>query len=178
MKLLTAAFALTLTTSVFADSFTCTATIGLEDKAKHNITVTETTIEIEGFESKPIIETVRANIDGKALKKCVGKNPKTQFKCLNKLVPKAKEGDSIMSLHSALLQIADIEPDNKEAIGTVSTFDVANKSDINTSEVASGVVYVFKRGTYFSNSGVYEYFDASGASLGKFYIDSIPKNCR
>lgn len=178
MKFLTFAFALTLTSSVLADTFTCSATIGLEDKAKRNITVTETAIEVDGLDSLPLIETVRANIDGKSLKKCAGKSPAAQYKCLNKLVPKAKEGDSTLSLHSALLQIADIEPDNKEAIGTVSTFDVANKSDINTSEVASGVVYVFKRGTYFSNSGVYEYFDAAGVSLGKFYIDAIPKNCR
>jgi hypothetical protein len=178
MKNLALALTLVFSGSVFADSFSCTSTIGLEDKAKKIVTVTETAIEIEGQESKPIIETVKAAIDGKSLKKCAGKSPAAQYKCLNKIVPKAKEGDSTVSLHTALLQIADIEPDNKEAVGTVSTFDVANKSDINTSAVASGIVYVFKIGSYFSNSGVYEYFNAAGDSLGKFYIDAIPKNCR
>jgi hypothetical protein len=178
MKALLLTVTLMFTTSVFADSFSCYSTLDLENKEKKLVSVNDKTIDIEGLPSIPVIEVVNAKIDGKSLKKCANKSPDSQYKCLNKLVPKAKEGNSTLSMHNVLIQITELEPDPKGSVGMVSGFDIATKLDIKVSDVASGTAYITKIGSYYSNSGVYEFFDAEGKSLGRFYNDAFARNCR
>lgn len=177
MRTLICTLALTLSTAVFADSFSCYSTIDMEN-SKRLITVSETSVEIEGMESKPILETRRAKLFGGSLKKCANKSPASQYKCLNKLVPRAKEGDSVMSMYNVLLQMVELEPDPHGVVGTVSSLDVATRNDLDVRRVAEGVVYVTKFGSYYANSGVYEFFDVNGVSLGRFFMEGFVRNCR
>lgn len=177
MKTFAALLVLTLSASSFANSFSCVTTTDMTN-TKRLINVSEKSIDIEGLESLPVLEVLRADIDGPALKKCAKKAAQAQYKCLNKLVPKAKDGDSKMSMHNLLVQVADLEPDPKGSVGMVSSMDIATKADINLSEIASGVVYVTKFGTYYPNNGVYEFFNARGESLGRFFLDAFARNCR
>jgi hypothetical protein len=147
-------------------------------KSKKLITVTKDSIEIEGLESMPIIEIVRANLKGQAVKKCAKKSAAALFKCMDKILPKAKEGDTKRAMNFQLLEIAELEPDNKEAVGTMSALDITSRADINVSEVVSGVAYVTKIETYIPNRGVYEFFNAAGKSLGLVYQNGLPRNCR
>jgi hypothetical protein len=173
--ILTAAFL--ISSSIFAQTLSCLTTTDMTT-TKRLISFDEKMIDIEGSERKPILQVVKAAIDGKALKKCLNKSPEAQYKCLSKLVPDAKDGDSRMSMHNVLLQISELEPDPKGSVGMVSGLDVATKLDIQISDVASGIVYVLKFGTYYPNSGLYEFFDREGKSLGKFYLEAFARNCR
>jgi hypothetical protein len=177
MKHLILFTALLISSSVFAQTLTCQTTTDMTN-TKRLISLSDKILDIEGSESKSILQIVKANIDGKALKRCANKSPSAQYKCLNKLVPDARDGDSRMSMHNLLLQVAELEPDPKGSVGMVSSLDVATKLDINLNDIASGVVYVVKFGTYYPNSGLYEFFDHDGKSLGKFYLEAFARNCR
>jgi hypothetical protein len=177
MKYLILSAAILVSSSAFSQDISCQATTDMTS-TKRVISLAEKALDIDGNQARPILEVVKSQIDGQALKKCANKAPDVQYRCLKKLVPGAGDGDSRMSMHNLLIQISELEPDPKGSVGMISSLDIATKKDIKLNDVASGVVYVMKFGTYYPNSGLYEFFDREGKSLGRFYQEAFARNCR
>lgn len=172
---------LILSGSAFAADLTCTTNAFKGDEVvKAQVRIRGDQFEVGKLSTGKILEEITAPIDGVAIAKCIEASPLEEkakiFKCVKALIPNSpSKNDSILSLHKMPVHIRIVQSTTVEVWDLI---ELPIKEEFDISKIASGTLQVMRFGGNYPNLGIYEFKDASGNLMGRFYHHVLPTLCK